>query len=77
MDANDEHIAKMMRPTDGQLIAGMMTGASHVNSTLHRLARLIVDAAKEGPDSNSGRRLRSIVNGLMVMEAEGNLPKLG
>lgn len=74
--ADDKPIAEAVNKSDGAHIAGMMTGATHVNNTFHRLAKLLVDAGREGWDSNSGKRLKSIISRLMKMEAEGRLPSL-
>lgn len=75
--ATDDRIGKVIKLRDGSQITGMITGAAHVNSTLHRLCRLMVDAAQSGPGSNSAKRLNVIVRELMQMEAEGKLPQLG
>jgi len=72
--SGDRPVAEVVNRPDGQLIAGMMTGATHINQTFHRLARLLVEAGKEGWDSNAGKRLKMIIQRLMMMEADGRLP---
>ena len=77
MSRDAKRIGKVLKTRDGAQIAGMISGATHINATFHRLARLMVDAAKEGPGSNSAKRLNSILRELMQMDADGQLPRLG
>lgn len=76
MSADDKPIMECVKTNDGKLVAGMMTGANHINNTFHRLARLILDAGKEGWESNSGKRLKTVIVKLMQMEADGKMPRL-
>lgn len=77
MSADDKPIGEVIHPADGALIAGMLTGSAHINKTFHLLAKLLVDAGKEGWESNSGKRLKSIISRLMKMEVDGKLPRIG
>jgi hypothetical protein len=75
--ADDKPVAKCPTASDARLIAGTLTATVAINGTLHRLAHLLTEVAKHGPDSNAGKRLKAIMARLLQMQADGKLPDLG
>ena len=77
LSSDDKSVADCPSQATSSLIAGTLTATVAINSTLHRLAHLLAEVAKSGPDSNAGKRLKAIQARLLQMQADGKLPDLG